>query len=853
MVSGFQFNLKETEIYKAVVLEKNIFFKYRKIFKKLFLFLFFACFLFFIYSFFFETFSWGLIRRLLGLSILFLALNIITNIENSFLEFLKKSKIKASLKQVLLEPEKYNLAEFLGFETSRAVFNSIKFAKRKKLSQVNSSLLLYYLLNDNSKLNFVFSRALFSMKEIKKILFETIKSADKSGFTGSYSQDFEASILEALEIAQRKNHERIELGDIVSSLAKNNLVFKKILINANLKTEDIHNLADWLERVDNELTERKKFFEWKNLLKLGSLGKQWTTGYTINLDKFSIDLSERARIGAFAKMIGHAQEIKAVERILAKEQENNVLLVGEKGSGRRIIIEDLVKKSVFGETLKELNYKRVIELDLASLLTQVQNSQQAGEVLNLIFDEAVSAGNVILVINDFHNFVGGIDRPGALDITSIISSYLNLPQFRIIAVTSFKGLHRHIEQNPSILSFFGKVEVKEITKEESLIVLEDLVFQKEIKYKQFISYPALRDIIKFSEKYLAEASFPEKAINLLDDIVSYVSQLKEKIVLPKHVAKIVSEKTEIPVGEVEEKEKEKLLNLEDLIHKRIINQETAVKQVAEALRRARTDISIRKGPMGAFLFLGPTGVGKTETAKSLTKIYFGSEKKMIRLDMSEFQEISDIARLIGSADKEGLLTTKVIEDPFSLVLLDEIEKAHPNILNLFLQVIDEGHVTDGVGRKVSFKNTIIIATSNAGYLVILEALKDNKKMEDIKEELVNYLFKQKIFRPEFINRFDAMVLFKALTKENLLAISGLLLNKLKKNLAKKDIEFIITDELKKKIVELSYDPKFGARQMNRVIQDKIGNVFAKALLSNKIKRGDRAELEPKDFKLIINP
>ena len=296
-----------------------------------------------------------------------------------------------------------------------------------------------------------------------------------------------------------------------------------------------------------------------------------------------------------------------------------------------------------------------------------------------------------------------------------------------------------------------------------------------------------------------------------------------------------------------------MLNLEGLIHKRIINQDTAVKEVAEALRRARADISIKKGPMGAFLFLGPTGVGKTETAKSLTEVYFGSEKKMIRLDMSEFQEISDIARLIGSVDKEGLLTTKVIEDPFSLVLLDEIEKAHPNILNLFLQVVDEGHLTDGLGRKVSFKNTIIIATSNAGYLVILDALREGKKMEDIREDLINYLFKEKIFRPEFINRFDAVVLFKALSKENLLAISELLLNKLKKNLAKKDIEFIITDGLKKKIVELSYDPKFGARQMNRVIQDKIGNVFAKALLSNEIKRGDKVELEAEDFKLIINP
>jgi ATP-dependent Clp protease ATP-binding subunit ClpC len=853
MALDFQFNLKKSEIYKAVVIERNIFFRFRNVCGKLFLFLFVASFSFFIYSFFFEAFSWVLTRKLLGFSVLFLTLSIISSIKSSFLNSLRTPKSKTTIAQILLEPAKYNLAEFLGFETVKAVFNSMKFIKSKKLSKINSSLLFYYLLNDNPSLNFVFSRALLNIKEIKNILLKTIKTIEKGKFKQDYSEDFRTSILNALEIAQSKNHQRIELGDIISSLAKNNLVFQEILINANLKSEDIDDLINWLERIEKDMAERKKFWEWKNLLRQGSLAKEWAVGYTVNLDKFSIDLSVIARMGGFAEMVGHVQEIKAMERILAKEKQNNVLLVGEQGSGRKSIIEDFAKKSVFGETLEEINYKRLIELDLASLLTHVQNSQQAGETLNLMLNEAVSAGNVVLVINDFHNFVGGIDRPGALDISSILAPYLKLPQFQIIAVTSFKGLHKYIEPNPSILSFFEKVEVKEITSQESLMVLENLVPRKEIKYKQFISYPALRDIIKFSDKYLADAPFPEKAIDLLDDVVSYASQIKEKIILPKHVAAIVSERTEIPVGDIEMKEKEKLLNLEALIHKRIINQEIAVKEVSEALRRARTEVSIRKGPMGAFLFLGPTGVGKTETAKALTETYFGSEKKMIRLDMSEFQEVSDIPRLIGSQGEEGLLTTKVIEDPFSLILLDEIEKAHPNILNLFLQILDEGHVTDGVGKKVNFKNTIIIATSNAGFLIILDALKEKKKMEDVREDLLNYLFKEKIFRPEFINRFDAVVLFKALSKENLLDISGLLLNKLKRNLAKKNIEFIITDELKKRIVELSYDPKFGARKMNRVIQDKVGNVFAKALLANEIKRGDRVEIEPRGFKLIINP
>jgi ATP-dependent Clp protease ATP-binding subunit ClpC len=264
-------------------------------------------------------------------------------------------------------------------------------------------------------------------------------------------------------------------------------------------------------------------------------------------------------------------------------------------------------------------------------------------------------------------------------------------------------------------------------------------------------------------------------------------------------------------------------------------------------------VTVRKGPIGCFLFLGPTGVGKTETSKALAEIYFGSEERMIRLDMSEFQNISDIPRLISSPGEEGLLTTKVRENPFSLILLDEIEKAHSNILNLFLQVFDEGFLTDGLGRKVDFKNSIIIATSNAGYQIILEALKQKTEWSQVKEKLLDYLFEKGIFRPEFINRFDAVVVFKPLTKENLLAISELLLQKIKKNLAQKEIEFIITEPLKEKIVELSYEPKFGARNMQRVIQDKIGNPLASAILSGQLRKGERVTIDPEEFRLIINP
>jgi len=303
---------------------------------------------------------------------------------------------------------------------------------------------------------------------------------------------------------------------------------------------------------------------------------------------------------------------------------------------------------------------------------------------------------------------------------------------------------------------------------------------------------------------------------------------------------------------MEVKEKETLLNLENLIHQKIVNQQEAVKEISIAMRRARAGIGPKLRPMGTFLFFGPTGVGKTETSKALAEIYFGGIGKMIRLDMSEFQAISDIPRLIGAVspvEMQGLLTTQVRETPFSLVLLDEIEKAHPDILNLFLQVLDEGHITDGQGRKVIFTNTIIICTSNAGSDMIFKEIESGQKIE--KDKILSALFKKKIFKPEFVNRFDASVIFHPLTKENLLQIAGLMLNSLKKSLKEKEIDFEITEPLKAKIVTLSYKPEFGAREMRRVIQDKVENSVAQALLSDKIKKEDKIEINPENFEVIV--
>jgi len=839
----FNFDFKKAAIYQAVKWEKHPVFRFAKPLKKLFLILFIFLFSIFLYGFLTETLIQSTLSQFLGLSIISFTLFLFNWLKESFLNSkLKNPKIKPTIEEAINTPAEYNLAEFLSFEVAKAVW----------AAKNNSTFLFYNLISENPNLNFIFSRVLLSLKEIKKILKEYLEKVPAKTET---QPEFEAAIFESLKIAQEKGHQSVEVGDMIGALAKYDLIFKKILINSNLKLEDIENLTWWLEDLEKRIQERQRFWEWENLLKKGSLAKEWAAGYTLTLDRFSIDLSDTVKRAGFPEMIGHQKESKMMERILSRREQNNVLIVGESGSGRKSMIYTLAKNSLLGESLPEVNFKRVVQLDLPTLLAQIERPEEIESILDTIFREIISAGNVILVIDEFHNFVGSpeLARPGTIDISGVISPYLPFPSFQVIAITTFEGLHKNIEQNPSILALFEKVEVSEISQRETLILLEDLALKLERRFKKFISYPALRDIISFCDKYLPATPFPEKAMDLLEEIVVYVSQTRDKIVLPSHVAKIVSEKTKIPVGEIELKEREILLNLENLIHQRIINQEEAVKEVSAALMRARTEVTIRKGPIGSFLFLGPTGVGKTETSKALAEIYFGSEERMIRLDMSEFQDVKDIPRLIGSPGQEGLLTTKVREKPFSLILLDEVEKAHPNILNLFLQVLDEGHLTDGLGRKTDFKNTIIIATSNAGYQVILEALKQKVEWIGVKEKLLDFIFEKGIFRPELINRFDAVVVFKPLTKENLLDIAELLLKKLKKNLAEKEIEFIITQTLKEKIVELGYDITFGARNIQRVIQDKVENVLAEAILSGELKRGNRVEVDPEGFKLKINP
>jgi ATP-dependent Clp protease ATP-binding subunit ClpC len=818
MASNFYSQFKKSEIAKAVRAEKNLIFRWVKFEKVIFP-------LIFILSLFFYYFLAS--KKFLGISILSFVFLIFAHLKSLFFE-----------KKLKNPKEKGDIFDFIDFRTAKAIFDSLKFLKKEK---INSSIFLFFLLSQKDpKINFIFSRIFIPLNELKKILFEDKREVDE---------------VENLILELSKERKKIKLGDLLFFLAKNNEIFKNFLLQFTLKAEDLIEVSDWIDYLESEILESKKFWKWENLIKKGTIGREWTAGYTILLDQFSFDVTRFMRYQGYRKIFAHSQEVKTMEGILASPEKNDVLIIGEAGSGRRSMIEFLANNLALGKSFPQLNFKRVVYLDLPKIISETETTEEAEKVLDNIFAEAAFAGNVILVIDNIHQYIGvETERKlGTVEISGILSSYLNLPNFWCIGITTFEGLHKNLEQRPILLEYFEKVEVGEVSENDTLKILEDRALRLEMKYKIFFTFQAIKGVVSLCSKYLPAIPFPEKAIDVIDEVAILVSQSQEKVVFLKDVERVVERKSKIPIGEIEETEKKKLLDLEKLIHQRVVNQEEGVKEISEAMRRARAGVSVRKGPIGSFLFLGPTGVGKTETAKALTEIYFGSEEKMIRLDMSEFQNLSDIPRFLGGPGEEGLLTTPVREKPFSLILLDEFEKAHPKILNLFLQIFDEGWVTDGMGRRVDFKNTIIIATSNAGAEIIWEKLKETKKMEIVKEELLSRLIKNKIFTPELLNRFDGVIIFKPLTKEDLLQIADLLLNKLKKKLKEKEINLIITQPLKEKIVELSYDPKFGARQMQRVIQDKVGNVLAKAILSGQIQKGNNLEIDPTNFEIKINP
>jgi len=806
------------------VVKIDIFFKTLALFEKIFL----VAFFYYLYLYYFSNSP--LKEKYLGGCFLFFSLFGFCFLANFYFNHhLKNPPLKGD----------QNLEDFLEYDLARIFFRAEK--KSRKTKKSFALILMKYLLQKKES-EFFFSRLYLSKKSFQKELEKNIKVSFLK------EKEKENILKECVEICFFGRGEKISFPFLFAVVSFSHKLLEDFFKKEGFKKEDFLELSFWQKK----LQKRVPFFSKEKFSRIYGIGRDWAEGYTPTLDNFSRELTKEILFNPPEETF-HQKELQELEEILSKREANSCLLVGVPGTGKRNIILNFCKKVNQGKTFSNLNFKRVIEIDMPGLIGYAKGNVEA--FLKRIFEESIFAGNVILVLRQIHNFIGfefGVKEVGKIDISAILSQYLHLPQFRIIATTTSEGFRKTLDRIPEILSYFTKVDVKELGEKETLKVLEIETKKREKRANVFFTYPALKEIIYLCKKYIGVMPFPLKAIRLLDEITIYELSHSKKapgIVLREEVDAFFSEKTEIPVGEIKEKEKEVLLNLEKILHQRIVDQEEAIKELSSALRRARAEIGKKERPLGVFLFLGPTGVGKTETAKTLAQFYFGSEKRMIRLDMSEYQEISSIRRIIGDENGPGDFSQKVRENPFSLVLLDEFEKAHRDLLNLFLSVFDEGYFTDFYGRKVDFKNTIIIATSNAGAELIREAVLQKRDFLTFKRELIDYLIKKRIFKPELLNRFDEILLYKPLEKHHLIKVAHLMLNSLKKRLLEKNIEFFITQELCEKLAEIGYNPEFGARAMRRTIQKVVEDAIAKEIIKGSLKEGDKFILDAKTFKV----
>lgn len=700
----------------------------------------------------------------------------------------------------------------------------ISFLNELYVGSTNPEGLLWIIIFLTSILFFVFS-------------FSSFK---KSGI------DYRSMSLE--ELASLKWFKRVwdRIGvkseDVDLKMFGNNDMFNEFLVKNNISGDEFGEIIMWEMQNQIERESKRKFWLKENLLSGKPVGKDWSFAYTVNLDRYALDLSKfDPTLYRNAELVGREKDFRELKILLSRPSQNNLLLIGETGVGKDAILHALAREIRDMKAGPNFNNKRILSLNITEVMSSIENKDSIGDVLQLLFAEAAYAGNVILFIKDIHQYLKEDARSREEDISSILSEFLPHPDFRIIGTTTPSEFHSHIEKKAGVMKFFEKIFIDEMSPEDSMKVL--LQKLKPLESNRVIfTYQGLRELVNLSKRYINDSPFPEKALDIMEEVLLFWNgNSLYPMVTPEVVDEAVSAKIKVPLGEVLEDESEKLINLEEMLHQRVIGQEFAIKQIAETMRRARIGMANDEKPLGSFLFLGPTGVGKTESSKALAEAYFGNENRMIRLDMSEYQTQESIDRLIGSSltGKEGYLTSKVKESPYSILLLDEIEKAYPDILNLFLQVLDEGHLTDAFGKKISFKNLIIIATSNAGSEIVRELINNKELPENIQQSVTEYVIKQGIFRPEFLNRFEGVIFFHPLTEENILKITELLMKKYAQKLKDQENIFVEFDpQLVQVVSQKAFDPAFGARAIDRFIQDKIGDTVVKKIISKEIKKGE---------------
>ena len=679
--------------------------------------------------------------------------------------------------------------------------------------------------------------------------------------------------------------------------------------------------------VDTLIAMGEDVSQYKDEFQNGKPGKRKNAEGTPSLDQFSRDLTELARDGKLDPVVGRETEIDRVIQILSRRSKNNPCLIGEPGVGKTATVEGIAERIMGGMVPDTVLGKRVVSLDLSGIVAGSKYRGEFEERIKKVLAEVAKAGNVLLFIDEIHTIIGAGGAEGAIDASNILKPALARGEVQVIGATTIEEYRKYIEKDAALERRFQPVVVEEPTEEEAISILKGLRGQYESHHHVTITDEAVEAAVRLSARYINDRFLPDKAIDLMDEAAAKVrlhvggdpreaaelrreiaesqetleqalsggdleaareaqtkrQELEEKLeklnakakqggrrhhqtVGEDEIADVVSGWTKIPVKKLTEGEAARLKKLEAALHKRVIGQEEAVSAVAKAVRRGRVGLKDPKRPIGSFLFLGPTGVGKTEISKALAEAVFGQEQAMIRVDMSEYMEKHSVSKMIGSPpgyvghEDGGQLSEKVRRNPYAVILFDEIEKAHPDVFNILLQVLDDGHITDSQGRKVDFKNTIIIMTSNAGAQAIVEPKKlgfasgndEKQNYERMKGSVMEEV--RRIFKPEFLNRIDETIVFRALNKDDMKQIVGLMTKELAKRCETQlGITLVVRDAAKQYIVDKAYDPKYGARPLRRKIQDEIEDPLAEKLLDGSIRRGDEVIVTTKKNAIFLEP
>ncbi len=629
---------------------------------------------------------------------------------------------------------------------------------------------------------------------------------------------------------------------------ENDVSLRDFLFKLGVTNEVYRGALAWTARLSFEEKKRARWWSRDNLGAINGLGKDFSYGIAYELQKYIRSLRTTTVFSSLAGDVAYGDEaIIKIETILSRAKEANVLVVGEAGAGTMDVLVRVNEKIRKGKSVASALGKQFMLFDWEAFIATHPTKETFEASFMKMFAQAERAGNIIIVIENIAKFFASTASLG-VDAGDILDRYLTSSDLHIVATSDPSQYHEHIEREPQFVGRFELVRIESPGLTGIVRILEDVAVRYEATHGVVFTYASILALAEGADRYIVEGVMPDKAVDLLVEVVPVAKQKGAVLITREFVETYIGGKTGIPTGPVGGAERDLLLNLEKTLHARVVGQHAAIEAIANAMRRARAGVGAKDRPMGAFLFLGSTGVGKTETAKALAAVFFGDESKMSRIDMSEFSGADALSRLMGDSASSGALPVMLREHPYGVVLLDEFEKATRDVHNLFLQILDEGIFTDGRGEKVNARNSIIIATSNAGSSLIFDIVGRGENPAEKKDEIINALIADKLYAPELINRFDDVIIFEPLKSDEQKQIATLMLAELSARIKEKGYTLVVNDALLNALAQEGYSPQFGARPMRRLIQDVVEKKIAEKIIAGSLKFGDSVAFTAEDFK-----